>query len=145
MAAGAWVFFAGARTDLLDGTFDLDTQAWKMALMASTAVVAASNTDFASVSAGEVADASTGYTAGGATVTFALSGSEQVKVDISVDPSWTASTDGITARYAILYHASTNDEMLCYCPLESDSSDVVVTNGNTLTVAAHADGVFTLS
>jgi len=145
MAAGAWVFFAGARTDLLDGTFDLDTQAFKMALMASTAVVAASNTDFASVSGDEVTDASTGYTAGGATITLALTGSEQVKVDISTDPSWTATTDGITARYAILYHASTNDETMCYCPLQSDSSDVVVTTGNTLTVAAHANGVFTLS
>jgi len=34
---------------------------------------------------------------------------------------------------------------LCYCLLEAGGADVTVTTGNTLTVAAHASGVFTLS
>lgn len=141
MAAGAWRMTASGRTHLLNGDFDLDTDTWYCSLLASTGVIAASNDAFTGVSAGEVSTVSTGYAS--AAVDLVLSGSTQVKVDISADPVWTATADGFTARYAVIHESGAN--ILCWAPLESDSSDVTITTGNTLTVAAAATGVFTLS
>ena len=141
MSAGNWVFTASGRAFLLDGTFDIDSDTWFCSLLASTGVIAASNTAFADVSAGEVSTASTGYAS--AAIDLVLTGSTVVTVDISTDPVWTATTDGIVARYAVIHESGGN--ILCWAPLESDSSDVTITTGNTLTVAAAATGVFTLS
>lgn len=35
MAAGNWTFTNASRTSLLDGTFDIDSDTWKMALFLS--------------------------------------------------------------------------------------------------------------
>ena len=43
MAAGAWAFTDGGRTKLIDGTFDIDTDSWKMALLLSTSNIGASS------------------------------------------------------------------------------------------------------
>lgn len=64
-------------------------------------------------------------------------------MDISTDPVWTASGGSITARFAVIYEVSGN--VLCYCLLDSTPADVTATTGNTLTVAAHSSGVFTLA
>lgn len=133
---------ASARKNLLNGTFDLDSDTFKMALLASTAVITATTDDaFATVSGDEVSTSSTGYAA--ASLTLAVTGASTAKVDIGTDPIWTATTDGFVARYAVIYEDGGN--MLCFAPLESDSSDVSITTGNTLTLAAAATGVFTLS
>ncbi len=141
MAAGAWVFCASGRKHLLDGTFDIDTDTWFMSLLASTGVIAASNDAFTGVSAGEVSTASTGYAS--AAVNLLLSGTTLVTVDISTDPVWTATTAGFVARYAVIHESGGN--ILCWAPLESNSTDVPITTGNTLTVAAASSGIFTLS
>lgn len=141
MAAGAWTFPNTARTDLLDGTFDIDSDTWKMALFLSTSDLGASSEAYASVT-NEHASGN-GYTTGGESITLALSGTTTVTVDISSDPTWTASGGSIVARFACIYEVSGN--VLCYCLLDNTPADVTVTDGNTLTVAAHASGVFTLS
>jgi len=142
MAAGSWVLVASARKNLLTGPLDIDTNTWQMHLLASTAVMAASTNDaFSTVSADEVSTSSTGYAT--ASLTLSIAGGSKVTVDIGTDPVWTATTDGFVARYAVIAEAS--GTMLCFAPLESDSSDVSITTGNTLTVAAAATGVFTLS
>lgn len=140
MAAGAWDFTDTARTRLLDGTFDLDSNTFKMALFLSTSDLGASSTTFAGVS--DEHAAANGYTAGGVAVTLALSGTTEVKVDIETDPVWTASGGSITARWAAIYEVG--GDVLCYCLLDSTPADVTATSGNTLTVAAHSSGVFTL-
>ncbi len=141
MSAGSWVMVASARKNLLNGTFDLDTDTFKMALLASTAIITATTDDaFATVSANEVGTSSTGYAT--ASLTLTLAGASTVTMDIGTDPMWTATTDGFTARYAVIYESGGN--MLCFAPLESNSTDVTITTGNTLTVAAAATGVFTL-
>ncbi len=141
MAAGNWVFVASGRRHLLDGTFDIDSDTWFCSLLASTGVIAASNDAFSGVSAGEVSTASTGYAS--AAINLVLGGTTLVTVDISTDPVWTATTVGFTARYAVLHESGGN--ILCWAPLESNSTDVIITTGNTLTVAAASSGVFTLS
>lgn len=141
MAAGAWVFTNGGRTSLLDGTFDIDSDTWKMGLFLSTSNIGAASTTYAGVS-NEHATAN-GYTQDDTTIVLTLSGTTTVKVDINTDPVWTAAGGSIIARYAVIYENAGN--VLCYCLLDGTDADVTVTTGNTLTVAAHASGVFTLS
>lgn len=140
MAAGAWTFTNGGRTKLLDGTFDIDSDSYKMALFLSTSDLGAASTTYPATN--EHAQAN-GYTTGGIAVTLTLSGTTTVKVDIDTDPVWTASGGSIVARFACIYEVGGN--VLCYCLLDSTPADVTVTTGNTLTVAAHASGVFTLA
>lgn len=141
MAAGAWVFTSAGRTSLLNGLFDLDTDTWKMALFLSTSDIGAGSTTYAGVS-NEHANGN-GYTTGGISITLGLSGTTTVKVDIGTDPVWTAASGDIVARFAVIYEVGGN--VLCYCLLDDTPADVTATDGNTLTVAAHTDGVFTLA
>lgn len=140
MAAGAWTFTNVGRTDLLNGTYDLDTDTFKMALFTSSSNLGASTTTYAGVT-NEVANAN-GYTTGGSSVTLSLSGTTTVTVD-STDVTWTASGGSITARFAAIYEVG--GRVLCYCLLDSTPADVTATDGNTLTVQINASGVFTLS
>lgn len=140
-AAGSWTFTNGGRTSLLNGTFDIDSDTWKMALFLSTSNIGASSTTYAGLT-NEHSNAN-GYTTGGASITLTLSGTTTVTVDISTDPTWTASGGSIVARFAVIYEVSGN--VLCYALLDSTPADVTVTTGNTLTVAANASGVFTLA
>jgi hypothetical protein len=141
MAAGSWTFTNGGRTSLLDGTFDINSDTWKMALFLSTSNISASSTTYAGLT-NEHAN-NNGYTTGGNTIALTLAGTTTVTVDITTDPVWTASGGSIVARFAVIYEVGGN--VLCYCLLDNTPADVTATAGNTLTVAAHSSGVFTLS
>ena len=143
MAASAWIFTNGGRTSLLDGTFDIDTDTFNMALFLSTSDLAAGSTTYPATN--EHANAN-GYTTGGITTGgLTLGGTTTVTVDITTDPVWTAAGGSIVAKFACIYEVGGSDLILCYCLLEAGGADVTVTTGNTLTVAAHASGVFTLA
>jgi len=139
-AAGAWTFTNGGRTSLLDGTFDLDTDTFKMALLLSTSNIGAASTTYAGLT-NEHAN-NNGYSTGGNATALSLSGTTTVTVDCT-DEVWTASGGSIVARFAVIYEVSGN--VLAYCLLDSAPADVTATDGNTLTVAIHASGVFTLA
>jgi hypothetical protein len=141
MAAGAWTFTNNSRTYMLDGTFDLNSDTFKIALFQSTSNIGASSTTYAGVT-NEVANAN-GYTTGGNAVTGSLSGTTTVTFDTTDPTTWTASGGSITARFAVLYEVSGN--VLAYCLLDSAPADVTATTGNTLTLTISASGVFTLS
>ncbi len=141
MAAGAWTFPNGARTKLLDGTFDIDSDSWKMAQFLSTSNIGAASTTYAGLT-NEHANAN-GYTTGGISVVLTLSGTTTVTVDVSVDPVWTAAGGSITSRFSVIYEVSGN--VLCYCLNDSTPADVTATDGNTFTVQISASGVFTLN
>lgn len=141
MGAGTWTFTDAGRKKLLDGTFDLDSDTFKMALFLSTSNLGPASTDFASVTNEHAA--ANGYAAGGIGVVLALTGTTTVKVDIDTDPVWTANGGSIIARFAAIYEVG--GDILCYCLLDDTPADVEATDGNTLTVAAHADGVTTLA
>jgi len=125
---------------MLDGTFDFDTDTFKMALFLSTSNIGASSTTYAGVT-NEHSNAN-GYTTGGVAITISLSGTTTVTVD-STDAVWTASGGSITARFAVVYEVSGN--VVCYCLLDSTPADVTATTGNTLTVTISASGVFQLT
>jgi hypothetical protein len=141
MAAGAWVFPNSARTDLLNGTFDIDTDSWKMALFLSTSNIGAASTTYAGLT-NEHANAN-GYTTGGLAISLTLAGTTTVTTDITTDPVWTAAGGSIVARFGVIYEVG--GRVLLYCLLDSTPADVTATTGNTLTVAANASGVFTLA
>jgi hypothetical protein len=141
MAAGSWTFTNTGRTSLLNGTFDLDTDTFRIALFQSTSDLGAASVAYADVT-NEVATAN-GYTQNAKSVTLALSGTTTVTVDETTNPVWTASGGSIVARFAAIYKVSGN--VLCYCLLDSAPADVTTTDGNTLTVTMHASGIFTLA
>ncbi len=142
MAAGAWTFPDGARTKLLDGTFDLDTDTFLMALFLSTSNLGAATTTYALVSNEHTAV--NGYATGGISMgVLALSGTTTVTVDDPADYVWTATGGPITAKFAVIYESA--GSVLCYCLLDSGGADVTATDGNTLTIALNASGIFTLA
>lgn len=142
MAAGNWTFTDASRTDMLNGTYDLDTDTFLMALFLSTSNIGAASTTYAGVT-NEHANAN-GYTTGGISLgALTLSGTTTVTVDETTDPVWTASGGSITARFAVIYKSA--GRVLCYCLLDNTPADVTATNGNTLTVAFHDSGIFTLA
>jgi len=142
MAAGTWTFTNTTRTKLLNSQFDLDTDTFKCALVTSASNIGAASTTWAGVT-GEVASGG-GYTTGGVTVSaLALAGTSSVTVKFGTNPTWTASGSGITARYAVLYESA--GDVVCYCLLDSTPADVVVSSGNTLTIDAITNPIFTLS
>ena len=140
MAAGNWTFTSGGRTSLLDGTFDIDSDTWKMALFISTSNLGSSSTTFAGVT-NEVSGV-TGYTAGGVSVSLSLSGTTTVTVDVDTDPTWSPSAD-LTWRFQAIYEVSGN--ILVYSLANDTPADETVSSGNVLTVQINASGVFTLA
>lgn len=141
MAADAWLFTDVGRTRLLNGTFDIDSDTYKLALFLSTSDIGSASTTFAGVSNEHAA--ANGYTAGGNAITLTLSGTTTVKVDISTDPVFTASSGNIVCRFGVIYEVG--GDVLCYSLLDNTPADVTATDGNTLTIAANASGVFTLA
>lgn len=142
MAAGAWTFTDASRTSMLNGTFDFDTDTFRVGLYLSTSNIGAGSTTIAGVT-NEHANAN-GYTTGGTSIgALTLSGTTTVTVDDPADVVWTASGGSIVARFAILYENGGN--VVCYCLLDNTPADVTATDGNTLTIAFHASGIFTLA
>lgn len=143
MAAGKWTLTTAALTSLLNGTFDIDSDSYKVALFTSSSNIGASSTTFADVT-NQVAQAN-GYTTGGIAVTLTLSGTTSVECRFSSNPVWTASGGSIVARWAVLYEVGGN--VLAYCLLDATPADVTATDGNTLSI--DSDGspspVFTLT
>ena len=142
MAAGSWTFTNTTRTKLLNGQFDLDSDTYKCALFTSGSNVGTASTTYSSLT-NEVAN-SFGYATGGVTVSpLVLAGTTSVTVKFGTNPSWTASGGTITARFAVLYESS--GDVVCYCLLDSTPADVSVTTGNTLTIDATTNPIFTLA
>jgi hypothetical protein len=149
MASGKWKLYSLAKKRIGDGTLDLDTNTFKMALF-----LAASNANTLTHSVladltNQHANAN-GYTTGGVTltsVTWAES-SGTVTFD-SADPVWTASGGSIVARFAVIYQSGTfnslTDVLVAVCLLDTTPADVTTTTGNTLTIVQNASGIFTLS
>lgn len=146
MAAGNWIVFNIAKKKLADGTFDLDSQTFKMALTTSAqaldATFAGTSTDcrYADLTA-EVASGG-GYTTGGKTLTATWTRATGT-ITFNVDSqAWTSST--ITAKYAVIYLTTGNADLLCVVDLDTGGGSVSTTAG-TLTITINASGVFTLA
>lgn len=149
MTADAWDFYNVFTEYIADGTCDLDNDAFKMALFLSTSNCATLTLDAYASFTNEHANAN-GYTTGGNAMTNVVwtrtAGSTKFDCD---DEVWTASGGSITCRFAMIYDDTvttpTADPPVCYSLLDNTPADVTATDGNTLTVAIHASGVFTVA
>ena len=144
MAAGNWIMYNSARAYIGDGTIDLNSHTFKVMLTSNSYTPSASHTQKSNVT-NEVANGN-GYTSGGATltsVTFNYSGTTATWD--AADPSWTGSSGSIGPfRIAVIYDDSAaNDELVCYCIL--DSADITVTAGSTFTIQFNASGILSLT
>lgn len=140
-AAGAWTFTNGGRTKLMDGTFDIDSDSWKMAIDLSTSNIGAATTTHAGVT-NESGTTNTGYTTGGIAQTLTLAGTTTVTVAASASPTWTAGSATLIARFLEIYEVSGN--VLVYALADSAPADVTTQNTNTFTVTT-TSSIFTLA
>lgn len=144
MAAGAFTILNTAKKKLVDGTFDLDTHTWKVALLTTaTALTAATTVDTYAEITSQVTG--TGYTAGGATLSgVSLTGTSTITFDAN-DVTWSAST--ITAKWAVLYSdTATNKDILGYVDLDTTSGSTTVSStAADFTITWNASGIFTLT
>lgn len=152
MAAGKWKLYDKAKQYLADGTFDLDdTTNWKMALFLSTSncdTLTNTNDVYGDLT-NEVANG-LGYTTGGAAITGVTWTESSGTITFDCDNVvWTASGGSIVARFAVIYKNATVNTivkpLLCVSLLDTTPANVTATDGNTLTIAINASGVFTLS
>lgn len=112
----------------VNGTIDLDSDTFYIALLSSSYSPSASNDTFSDVSSYEITG--TGYTAGGIAltgVTLNVSGTEVIWT--ATNPVWTNVT--FTARYAVIYKSGTtnsitNPLVCCY----DFTTDQTVTSNN---------------
>jgi hypothetical protein len=152
MAAGKWKVYELSKKYLSDGTFDLDdTTNWKMALFLST-----SNCDTLSVGTAVYGDLTNehananGYLTGGVAITGVTWTRSGATITFDIDnATWTAAGGSIVARFAVIYKNATVNSivkpLLCVCLLDTTPANVTATDGNTLTIAINASGVFTLT
>ena len=143
MTAGSWTFTNSARKYLVTGVIDLASSDFKTALYTSSTNLAASSDEYSGVT-NQVASTGLGYTEGGVSVTFVLTGTTLLTADISTDPTYVASVGNITAKYALIY-SPTSSKNLCYCLMDSTSVDVTASSGITLVIQTSSSGLFTLS
>ncbi len=137
---GAWTIPTAAKTSLLDGTFDIDSDTWKCALFTSSTNLGSATTTYAGVT-NEVA-AANGYSTGGVSVTGALSGTSTVKAAFGT-ATFTASGGTIVGRFAAIYEVS--GRVLAYMLLDSAPADYTIADGNSLAIDIATNGAFTLA
>ena len=145
-AAGKWKLYESAKEFIADGTIDLDSHSFKVALFLST-----SNCNTLShVELGDLTNQhanANGYTTGGValgSVTWNRSGGT-VTFD-AADVVWTAAGGEITARFAVIYDdTAAGDPLLAVCLLDVTPADVSASDTNTLTLQINVSGIFTLS
>ena len=149
MAASNWIFYNTGREYIGDGTIDLDTHTFKVALLNATYTPSVTtHTVFADLT-NEVSDG--GYTAGGSTlstVTWGDGATAAIKKFTGTHPQLTATTS-IVAAYAVLYDdtpTSPADPLICYMELEAGGTNVTVSASGTLDITMDATGgIFNIS
>jgi hypothetical protein len=149
MAVGQWTFYNMFREYMADGTLDLDTTGWRIALFTS-----ASNANTATLSIynqinNEVASV-TGYSTSGKTlsgVTWITGASAGVRRWDATATVWTATASPIAnVRHAVIYKSagtSAGRKLVCYSTLST--AQFTISTGNTLTITPSATGIFELT
>ena len=149
MAADAWDFYNEFTEFVADGTMDLDADTFNLGLYLSTSNAATLTTSGRGNLTNQHASAN-GYTQPGSaldSVTWIRSGG--TTTFDSADEVFTASGGSIVCRFAVIDDDTVSspvaDPLVCFSLLDSAPADVTATNGNTLTIAMNASGIFTLA
>jgi hypothetical protein len=145
MAAAAWRLYAKAKEYIGDGTIQLGTNGFKMALFKGSSN--ASTITLSTLASVTVQASGGNYTAGGnylapSAGTWTLSGSTVTFDYTTLGVTFTASGSNISAvQYAVIHNSA--GKLLCWSKLSSSAFSVA--DPNTLTVLPAATGVFTLT
>lgn len=137
------VIYNSAKTKLLNGNIDLDTDTIKVALVTSSYTPDQDSHDFFDDVTDEVSG--TGYSGGGAALankTVTQDNTNNRGVFDADDATWTTST--ITARGAVLYKDSgvaSTSPLICYFDFTSDKSSTA----GDFTIQWNASGILTAS
>lgn len=155
MAWDNWKVYTKAKEYIADNTIDLDNGGsgdFKIILLTSGHTPSLALQHLAT---SQIATAGKRCTNGGGTAqgigiaTWTPTGTSMKFSSAVTGLSWTATTGGFSAAYAILYAdyvASPTDPLACYVGLTSDGSGVSVSAGNTFTLnLATGAPIFTLS
>lgn len=148
---GTYNFFNSFKEYMADGTIDLDdttANRFMVLLLDNTLEPAATNTILANIVANELSAAGTYARQDVANITWteAIAGTMEWDGD---DVAFTASgADFDSARYWVLFDdesVGTTDALIAWGLIDNADSDVLVTNGTTLTLQWHANGLFRLT
>ena len=145
MAAAAWRLYAKAKEYIGDGTIQLGTQGFKMALFRGSSNV--STVTLSTLVELSVQASGGAYVAGGKFLvpsagTWTLAGSTVTFDYTSLGITFTASGSDISAvQYAVIHNSA--GKLLCWSKLSASAFSVA--DPNTLTVLPAATGVFTLT
>lgn len=143
MAADAWKIYDSFKEAKGDGTVDMDDAGagvFKCALFTSS--LTPDQTDNLYSGLGNEVASGNGYTTGGEALTSVTWNESTGTVTWdAADISWTASGGSIVGRYAIIYDVSSS-QLIAMCLMDNTPADITVTDGNTLTLQLHANGVF---
>lgn len=146
MTANAWAFYDTFPEYIGDGSIDLDNDAFKLALFLSTSDCATTTNVNLADCTNQHANAN-GYLTGGQALDNVSWTNAAGTVTFDCDNEvFTAAGGPIVCRFAVIYddtHGS--DALACFSLLDNTPADVTVTDGNTLTIAIHASGIFALS
>lgn len=139
MATGTFTLYDTVAELIADGTIDLDSHTFKIALLTSSYTPSQAHDEYADVSGAEVANGS-GYTTGGETLSGVTWSQTSGIATFDSDPAvWTASGGSIVARYAVIYDdTASGDKLIGYLLLDATPANLTATAGNTLTVGPHA-------
>ena len=144
MAADAWIFYDKFFEQMGEEIHNLETDNIYLALfLSSSNCTTTSLTDYSSLTNEHAQQY--GYTTGGYQLTGpVISESSGITTfDCTGDALWTASGGSLVCRYGVLYNASApSNDLIAYSLLNNAPGDVTVTDGNTLTIALNASGVF---
>jgi len=155
MASGNWTFFNSFKEYMADGTIDMDDAAagaFKCLLLTQSYGSSIDVTDEDIVDLVTASNESSNYTRVSLTNVAWTRSSGTITWDAD-DLVFTASGGTLTAKYAVIYYdggspaGDAERELVCAVDLDTTSgtSEISVTNGNTLTLQLSANGIFTLS
>jgi len=134
-----WTFYNSFLLEKNDGTQNLDSDTFKVALFLSTSNCAdVTKSTYASLDNQHAQEY--GYTTGGETVVQTLTGESQNVNFTTADAVWTANGGSIIARWAVKYNSAGG--LVAYSLMDDAPADKEATNTNTFTVSDHADGMF---
>lgn len=146
MAVGKFTVLNIALKKIGAGTIDLDSNAFKVALLGDGQPIAA---DFVGVSAdarfSDLTDevVGSGYTAGGVALSNVTWSQAGAVVTFGADPSsWNALT--VTAKYAVVYRNGGNNDILGFFDIDSALPAGRVIGGSDFTIN-WTGGMFTLT
>ncbi len=149
MTANAWDFYNEFTELIGDGTIDLDADTFNLGLYLSTSNAATLTLSGRAAVTNQHASAN-GYTQPGSAIdspTWVRS-TGTTTFD-SADEVFTASGGSIVCRFAVIDDDTVTtpvaDPLVCYSLLDNSPADVTATDTNTLTIAMHGSGIFTIA